>query len=324
MNFHGKVIILFHLYQRGLSMSVRKMSEIRLKHIPQYILLVIFTFILRIIPLAWLYAVAKPLAKVLFQLDKKHRAICIDNLTQSFPEKSHSEIQSIAIAVYINMVKIFFEFLRLGSFFRGKTPERKFTFPNAALFERLLSEKKGIVVVTTHLGNWELEGGYTCWLKYKLNAIYFPQTNPLADDFFNKARSGVGINLIPNTVAVKKTIEHLRKNELVAFLADQDARGGHVFVDFFGRKAATVKGPVFFAVKTGAPMILAAFIRKPDNSFELHIEEVPISHSGDIENDLITNTQAWSTRLENLIRQYPDQWFWVHRRWKTRPEAEPT
>ncbi len=305
-------------------MSIRKASEIKLKHIPQFLFLALFAALFRIVPMSWLYAFCLPLSRLLIKLDKKHRGICSENLSFAFPEKTKEEIRTLVNGVYLNMTYIFFEFLQLDKFFTTPKVNHLFDINNFSLLDRLLEKKKGIIVITTHLGNWELEGGLTCHLKYKLNAIYFPQTNPLADTFFNRTRNKVGINLIPNTVAVKKTIEHLRKNELVAFLSDQDARGGNVFVDFFGRKAATVKGPIFFALKTGAPVILAGLIRKPGNKFLLNIEEVPIIRTDDLENDILTNTQTWSTMLENLIRKHPEQWFWVHRRWKTRPDGEST
>lgn len=301
-------------------MKIRKNAEIKSKHILEFIALVVLGTVFRCIPMRLLYAACIPISRLMLIFDKKHSALCMKNIRLAFPEKNEMELESLRRGIFLNTIKIFFEFIRLDTFFKTKPPHPLFDVSDFAKIDPLFKQNKGVVVVTSHLGNWELEGGITCYMKYKLNAIYFPQNNPLADAYFNQMRNNVGINLIPNNMAIRKTLEHLSKNELVAFLSDQDARGGSVFVDFFGQKASTVKGPVFFALRTGAPMILACLIRLPGNKFKMKIEEIPVTRTSDFEADILSTTQLWSTMLEKIIRQYPEQWFWVHNRWNTRPE----
>ncbi len=115
----------------------------------------------------------------------------------------------------------------------------------------------------------------------------------------------------------------MRENGAVGMLIDQNQKRWGTFVDFFGRSCATVRGPALIALKTGASMIFFASIRQPDGTIRVTFEPVEIDYqAGPTEENITDITQRCTSRLEHYIRLYPDQWFWMHRRWKTRPDGE--
>lgn len=127
----------------------------------------------------------------------------------------------------------------------------------------------------------------------------------------------MGVGIIPVGVAARHVLKSLKENRLVAFMSDQHSASGAVVVDFFGRAAATPKGGAAFAVKAGCPIILASLIREKYNRHRAVVER-PIfpPNSGDRDRDIIEMTQAYTSQLEAMVRSYPDQWMWTHRRWK--------
>ena len=112
----------------------------------------------------------------------------------------------------------------------------------------------------------------------------------------------------------------LRRGGLLGIVADQNTRKDHVFVEFFGRPAAATAAPAFLALKTGAPILPCYLRRTGPRRLTLHVEpRIPVVQSGDFERDVLLTTQRCAAELERMVRQYPDNWFWIHRRWKTQP-----
>jgi KDO2-lipid IV(A) lauroyltransferase len=137
-------------------------------------------------------------------------------------------------------------------------------------------------------------------------------------------RESSGLKIIPRRISALAAVRRLRRNEIVGILADQNTRKQNVFVDFFGVKAATTPGPAALALRTGAHLVPAFMLREGPGRHKLIIEE-PIEpvRTGDLEADIIATTQKCADILEKYVRQYPPQWFWVHRRWSSRPNGEP-
>jgi KDO2-lipid IV(A) lauroyltransferase len=130
-----------------------------------------------------------------------------------------------------------------------------------------------------------------------------------------------GSRVIPKKRAVREIIKGLNKNEIVGILADQDGGRNGVFVNFFGRKASTPEGAIAFALKTGCAVLPTFIIREDGARHTFKIEPpIHITRSGNYEMDIKTNLQTWTDILESYIRRYPEQWLWIHKRWKTQPE----
>jgi len=175
-------------------------------------------------------------------------------------------------------------------------------------------------VLTGHMGNWELLSLAAAMLGYPMSAIYRPLDFKPLDRFFIELRSRYGAKMYPKKNAMRPILKGLKQKELIGILLDQNTGvSAGVFVDFFGSKACTNKGLALIALGTGAPVI-PLFLLREDDIFRVEFgQEVPLIRSDDKTKDIEANTRQYNRVLESVIRRYPDQWFWVHRRWKTRP-----
>jgi len=149
------------------------------------------------------------------------------------------------------------------------------------------------------------------------------QHNRLVDNRMNEFRLQAGINIIHMGVALRGVIKALRSNEIVALLADQDAGPEGVFVNFFGRPSSTHQGPAVFILRTGSPLIFASTVRQPDDTQRVSLKLLTFDHLDGVTLENIKEvTQAYTLLLEEEIRNHPDHWFWMHRRWKSVPGTE--
>ena len=284
-----------------------------LKYVLEYILLVSIAFIFRLIPFSINLKFAKILGKLFFKLNKKHRLRAIENLTYSFPEKDQNEIVDICRKMYINLVKVYMEFLFLPKF------NKKFKLVGKENLEKALNENKGIVAITSHLDNWELLGTSLVHFGFPVDAIYHPMKNPYSDKFFYNIRRKAGMTLISMNNSLRPSLQALKNNHLLGLIADQDAGRDGVFVDFFNRPASTGKGPALFALKTGSPMIFFAMVRDESDNHIIYIgKPFKLKITGNLKEDIYNNTKLWSNELQSWVRKYPEQWFWVHRKWQTK------
>ncbi|MFH1074939.1 MAG: lysophospholipid acyltransferase family protein [Candidatus Firestonebacteria bacterium] len=290
----------------------------KISHLLEYIFLVAAGFILRRLPYGAASGMGSFFGKILYVFDKKHRKIAYENLKPSFSGKSDAELKGIIKRLYDNMGRSFTEFLYLPKLSLEKL-KKLIKVKGEEHLKAALSKGRGAVVIVSHFGNWELMGArYT---EYgSCTVIAFPQSNALTDKVITRYRTNAGMRIIFTGNTVKEIFRALRNNGMVGFLADQDAHGEGIFIDFFGRPASTNRGPAVMALKTKAAMIMSFIIREKNNTFTLHFEpELPLVETGDFEADVRKNTENWSAVLEKYVKEYPDHWFWVHRRWKTRP-----
>jgi len=291
-----------------------------IKYFIEYFFLVVLSYLLNLFPLKISFKIAKILGIFFFYIDKKHRRRAIDNLKFAFPEKKKEELYKILKNVYINLAKVYVEFLKIP-YLTENYYKKKIKVIGKENLDKALLKNKGIVAITSHLDNWELLGAIVVKMGYNLSAIYHPMKNPLSDRFIKNIREKAGINLIPMDRAYRGVIKALKDNNLVGFISDQDAGKDGIFIDFFNRPASTFIGPAFFSIKTKAPMILFTLIREKDDAHILYISKpLPVKVSNDEKEDIYYNTKLWSDELEKWVKKYPEQWFWVHRRWHTKPK----
>ncbi len=186
---------------------------------------------------------------------------------------------------------------------------------------------KGVLYLTAHFGAWELCSFSHAVYGHPLKFVVRPLDNPLVDTLVNHYRTLSGNKTIEKKNSLKEIVMTLKQNGAVGILMDQNStRDAGVFADFFGVPACTTPSIVSIALRTGATIILAALIwdhqlRKHRLFFGPPVELVKTS---DLQRDIEVNTVRCNQILEELIRKYPEQWLWVHRRWKTRPEGEPS
>lgn len=184
-----------------------------------------------------------------------------------------------------------------------------------------LAEGNGVVIVSGHLGNWEIGAAALAARSIPIDVIAVRQKNPLFDRDLVTSRRALGVGVIVRGDAAQAAFESLRSGRVVATAADQNVRRRGVFVEFFGRLAATPKGPALFALRTGAPIFLGIALRHPGRrgSYRAVFTRVPTvgDHGG--KRGVQSLTERYTALIESHVRKAPEQYLWQHRRWKTRP-----
>jgi len=252
---------------------------------------------------------------------KRRRRIAISNLKIAFAKKfSDQEIQRICRKSFQGLGKNLAEFLQ----FPQLTTENIWELVNVEGKENLdiaLSQGKGAIIFVPHFGNWELTGLISgVLIPNRIKAIVFELRNKRLNQLVWKYRQHLSAELIPKKRAIRRIILALQQNCAIGFFADQDAGDSGVFVDFFGKPASAVRSPMILALKTGAPILFSVCIRQPNNQHLVKIyEPFYIEISKNLEHDVQYNTERLLKILEREIRKYPDQWLWLHNRWKTQP-----
>lgn len=192
------------------------------------------------------------------------------------------------------------------------------------LIENAMARKRGLILVTGHLGNWELAGAYIAARGVPIDAIARRMKNPLFDRYLTETRSRIGMRVVHDSDAVHRTPRALRDGRAVAFLADQGVLGlASTFVPFFGKPAKTPRGPAVFALRFHAPIVFGAAVRQPNGKYRLSLEPVEVELTGDRDRDIDAIVARYTAILEQWVRRYPEQYFWHHRRWRRQPPGTP-
>jgi KDO2-lipid IV(A) lauroyltransferase len=284
-----------------------------------YLVLKAFSFVDNLLPEDFALWLGRQLGKGIYYLDVEHRKVAIQNLHTAFgQEKSAIEIRGIAKRTFQNLGMMTIEFFRIPKM-DMKVFKRKVKIEGLAEALALLEKKKGALLLISHFGNWELMGLMSKVIGSPIMVIAKPmKRNEWVDQFITKIRNASGLEVISTINASRKVMKALSQNRVVGTLIDQRAkRSEGIWIDFFGRKAPTTPGLAVLAMKTRAPVLPVFLVRDGFHKHRLIIKE-PLSliHTGDIKKDVEANTQLFNHTLESMIRQYPDQWFWVHRRWE--------
>jgi KDO2-lipid IV(A) lauroyltransferase len=215
--------------------------------------------------------------------------------------------------------KTLIETLKIGTYSSDKIRET-ISVDGEDHLEKALAEGRGVMILTGHIGNWEL-GGF--WLGSRLDPFAVVAA-PVYDAWIEqrmvrlRARHGIETIVRGRPEAPKRILSVLRRGGAVVFLIDQDTRVEGVHVPFFGREAYTPSGPARIALRTGAPVMPGCMIREADGRNRMELEpSVPLIRTGDLEADIRKNTAVWVETLERMVRRHPEQWVWMHRRWKT-------
>ncbi len=289
-----------------------------ISHGLEYIAFWFLTKLVQIMPGRMADIIAVSLGKLSYTVLTSRRRIALDNLKRAFGDsKSGAEYEAIIRKVFINISRTTIEFARQPVYSKQKILDMIPEVTGRKYLDEALEKGKGLIFVTAHVGNWELLGGWVSVAGYPTDFLVGRQHNIYVDKLFDSFRSSFGAGRIPVGVAARHVLKSLRSNRVVAMASDQHSATGGVVVQFFGRPASTPAGPAAFSVKTGCPLVLGILIREGYNRHRAIISS-PIypPDSGDNEKDTVWITQQYTSLLEDIVRQYPDQWMWTHRRWK--------
>lgn len=235
------------------------------------------------------------------------------------------EIQRIARASYANLGRTTAETALLPMYDAERIIDLFEGVEGWSIVEERLARDKGLIIVTGHLGNWEIGGAYVAARGLPVQAVARHMENPLFDRYLTSTRERIGMAIVHDEDAVRRVPRALRNGSAVAFLVDQGAVGlASTWVPFFKRLAKTPRGPAVFALRLGTPVVFGAVIRQPSGRFRLYFEPIDTTPTGDVEADVERIVGEYTAVLEQWVRRAPEQYFWHHRRWKhQRPGTPP-
>jgi KDO2-lipid IV(A) lauroyltransferase len=281
------------------------------------------SLITRLVPGGCPYNFGRTVGILGYRIARKQRRIALESLNIAFGnEKSQAEIERIAKDCFIFMVKSGLEMMFLME--RPALLKRRIQIIGRENLEAALSKGKGVILVSGHLGNFPLMLSYLSLEGYKTAGIMRYMRDARAEKIFFDKRAQMGIKTIysqPRKACVDESIRTLRNNELLLIPIDQNfgAKGG-IFVDFFGKEAATATGPVVLAQRTQATILPCFILRQPDDTHKIIFEPpLKLEEGRSQQETLLINIQRLTNIIESYIRRYPAEWGWIHRRWKSRP-----
>lgn len=288
-----------------------------MKNFLEYLLLLIVRFFILILPFRAVQIVGRGFGSFLFYAVPIRKDLVLSNLRHAFPEKNDQEINSIALKNFQNIFGTFFETFWIQRMSQHDV-RRLVRIPNTAAIDELLNRGKGLIMLSGHISNWELVALAVGLISnHPLQIIIKKQHNLYVDRVMNQLRTKFNNTVIDMDYAPREIIKRLRDHGVVALLADQSGPEEGLFIDYFGRPTSTHVGPAVFALRTGAPVLMTYAVRNRDGTFDVSFEEVATNDlTGTDDEKIRTITERHVRLLEKFVRQYPDQWLWMHKRWK--------
>ena len=266
--------------------------------------------------------VGRALGWVYGHVVRYHRGEALCALQRSFPQKSAGEIRDIADRMYAHLGMTIVETARLP-YISDEALSEYMRFQDQGTLKKALERGKGAIVLTAHVGNWEMLMAVTPLWGYALTAIAKEIKGDALNDFWNTIRTRFGVNVLPPKNAFRPCLKTLRQNGVVGFILDQNmTRKEGIFVDFFGLPASTSPGLAYMAAQSGAPVVPVFVTRREDGHhdvFAMDPIEPPTDHKPET---ILKFTQHCTKVIEDVIRQHPEQWILCHRRWRTQPRTQ--
>lgn len=275
-------------------------------------------FLASAIPLRMAYALAVFVTDTRFIFADQDRKFVYANLKAIFPDKSKAEIRAIRRRMFHNFAKY------LVDFFRSPNNSPEYWKKNTNVegfehFDQALKKGKGVIVLTAHIGNWEMGGQLIGRAGYPFYVVALPHANPAVNRFFDSRRETGGMQVIPFGKAARASLQVLKQNKLIALVGDRDfSKDRGIVVDFFGRPTYLPKGPAVLAIAMGAPIVPGFMIRNPDDTFTLKV--LPPIEAGEgkkasDDNDIREVIDRYKPVIEDFIKRYPEQWYMFRQFW---------
>jgi KDO2-lipid IV(A) lauroyltransferase len=273
-------------------------------------------------PLSRAFAIG--ISQVVYLLHFRLRQVGMRNLAMVFPEKSEAERARILRGVFASLGRQLAELCQFPKY----TPENideVVTYEGLENYERAYARRKGVLFLTAHFGGWELSAFAHSLHGHWLHIVMRPMDNQYLDRLLQNYRTMHGNKTVAKDDFVRGLLAAMKAGETVGILMDTNMTPPQgIFVDFFGIPACTASGLARIALRTDAAVVPGFTIWDPAlRKYRLRFDPaLELIRSGDLEADIAANTQLFTRVIEEYVRKYPDQWLWVHRRWKTRPEGQ--
>jgi len=266
------------------------------------------------------------MGRIYYAFSRTERQRAIRHLTLAFGgEKSGAEIRSLARAVFLHFAAAGVDAARIPVYVR-RGMDALITTRNIHFLNQVRDEGRGFILLTGHFGNWELMGAWVAQKNYHPHVVGAAFSNAKVNQLIVDTRNRAGYVNIERGSATRGIVKALKSGYPVALLVDQDTRAKGVFVDFFGMKAHTPISPAYLSCAFDVPILPLAMRLKKNLTYEIEcFEPIRYIHTGDRERDIMAITQKCSDIYERIIRRHPEQWVWMHRRWRKQPaDAQAT
>ncbi len=248
------------------------------------------------------------------------RDVVLANLRLAFPDRSASWYRKTASASYRHLGRESIATFLLDRETPASIRERTEIVAGFEAVQAAHEAGKGLILLTGHFGNWEIGGAAMAARGIPLDGVATTQKNPAFNRDLVESRERLGIRIVPRNEAPRRLLQGLAAGRAAGLVADQNVHSGGVLVPFFGTPASTAKGAAVFSLRTGAPIFVGAAVALPGSRYRyrIRIQQVQIETTGDLERDTLELTAAHTRVLEEAVREAPEQYFWVHKRWKKR------
>ena len=281
-------------------------------------------FFLSLLPRSLAAGLGRSFGAFFFTVGGGERRKTLRNLKIAFPKGMDDKaLNRLGLAVWTRLGQNVFETARWLKWPQAKIASQVARIRGWEHLEKAFAKKKGVLVVTAHLGNWELLSAALA-SRHPAAAVAQKLYDTRFDKIITQFREkGLGVSMIKRGMALRGILEALRENQIVIVLCDQDTGKDGVFVPFFGKAAWTQSGTARIALKTGVPVVPAYVVRSFDGAYEMHVEkQIPPPIGADAEKNILEMTRRYTESIESYVKAYPDQWVWMHDRWRTRPKDE--
>jgi Kdo2-lipid IVA lauroyltransferase/acyltransferase len=300
------------------------LDTVSVRETAEFAVVWLFVHGVRLLPRRLARAVGAAIGAVAFHALGRLRRVGTRNLEMAFPEMTAADREAILRSEYRNLGLLLAEFCKMRDY-TAVTASRFIRYEGLDNYLSARERGKGVLILTGHLGAWELSSYYHSLMGMPMGMVIRRLDNPLVDAFVNRIRCLHGNRVIHKDDFARGLISSMRAGETVGILMDTNMTPPQgVFVPFFGVLACTASGMARIAAKTGAAVVPGFLLwEQSERRYVLHFgQELQVVRTGDAEQDALANTASFTAAIEGYIRRYPEQWLWLHRRWKTRPPGE--
>lgn len=276
-----------------------------------------------LLPRAWLLATGRAVGSLVWRIVGYRRAVVRENLSHAFGNDLDEAARArLAHAFYRNLGMTLMEFLAMPRTDAARVAELV-AVEGGEHLAAVRAEGRGALLVSAHFGNWEYLAARVAAEGHPVNFLVKTQSNARVDRMQNAIRAQAGVGVIRSDAPLTEMVRALRRGEFIGLLADQDAGRDGVFTPFLGRTASVFRGAAYLAWKMNIPVVTGYIFRQPDGRHRAVLDP-PLRPDGNLNEETAVQqlTEAHVRRLEAAVRRAPDHFFWVHRRWKTRPPEE--
>ncbi len=288
-----------------------------MKNIFEYILFLSFSKFFQLLGLNLSRKFSFLIAALFYYIIPIRKKTVLENLHNAFPDYNEKKIKSIAFGSYKSFAIALAEILYIPAMSREDI-EKQVDCNNLELIREKYEENNGVILLSAHFGNWEfMATSLAAQLNIPISVVIKPQRNPYVTNWMNKARTKWNNEIVPLGISIRQTYQTLKDKKVVAMVADQRGPEESIKINFFGRDLTVLTGPAVLALKTGAPVLYGISVRQDDYSYKSVMTEISKENLPESNEEKIKElSQRHMSYLEGFIRKYPEQWLWMHKRWK--------